>query len=53
MGSHSRYTYTPRQNFILDDEMIGDTINVFINTVFNTDVGENEIINENLKVVIL
>ena len=34
-------------------EMIGDTINVFINTVFNTDVGENEIINENLKVVIL
>ena len=53
MGSHSRYTYTPRQNFILDDEMIGDTINVFINTVFNTDVGKSEIINENLKVVIL
>ena len=53
VGSHSKYTYTPKQNFILDNEMVGDTINVFIETIFNTDMGEREIITDNIKIIII
>ena len=35
VGTHSRYTYYPTQNFLLDDEMVGDTINLFVETIFN------------------
>ena len=52
LGSHSKYTYTPKQNFLLDNEMIGDTINVFIETVFNSDVGNREVIEDQLKIII-
>jgi hypothetical protein len=33
--------------------MVGDTINVFIETIFNTDVGEREIITDNIKIIII
>ena len=33
--------------------MVGDTINIFIETQFNTDLGENEIIKDHIKVIIL
>ena len=33
--------------------MIGDTINIFIETTFNTDVGEREIVENNIKVIII
>jgi len=39
IGSHSKYTYKPTQNFLLDNEMVGDTINLFIETIFNTEQG--------------
>ena len=39
VGTHSKYNYNPTQNIMLDDEMIGDTINIFIETVFNTEGG--------------
>jgi hypothetical protein len=39
VGSYSKYNYEPTQNFLLDDEMVGDTINVFIETVFNIEQG--------------
>ena len=39
VGTHSKYNYNPTQNFFLDDEMIGDTINIFIETIFNTEGG--------------
>ncbi len=39
VGTHSKYNYTPTQNFFLDNEMVGDTINIFIETVFNTEGG--------------
>ena len=39
VGTYSKYTYNPTQNILLDNEMIGDTINVFIETVFNTEGG--------------
>lgn len=39
VGTHSEYTYNPTQNILLDDEMIGDTMNIFIETVFNPEGG--------------
>ena len=39
VGTHSKYNYNPTQNIMLDDEMIGDTINLFVETVFNTEGG--------------
>jgi hypothetical protein len=39
VGSHSRYNYNPKQNILLDNEMVGDTINIFIESVFNTEQG--------------
>ena len=54
LGTHSKYTYKPTQNILLDNEMVGDTINLFVETVFNTETysGEQEIINNNFKVII-
>ena len=63
LGSHSKYNYRPKQNFLVDDEMIGDTINVFIETVFNTEGGityhghnaptPKEVINNQIKIIII
>ena len=63
IGSHSKYNYKPKQNFMLDDEMIGDTINVFIETVFNTEGGvgyygntnptPKEVINNQIKIIVI
>lgn len=39
VGSYSKYNYTPTQNFFLDNEMVGDTINIFIETTFNPEGG--------------
>ena len=33
--------------------MVGDTINLFIETQFNTDMGETEIIEDKIMVIIL
>jgi len=41
VGTYSKYNYEPTQNILLDDEMSGDTINIFIESVFNTEGGTN------------
>jgi hypothetical protein len=33
--------------------MVGDTINIFIETQFNTDFGRTEVIEDEIKVIIL
>ena len=63
VGSHSKYNYNPKQNIILDNEMVGDTINIFIETIFNTEGGvtyhgqtspvPQEIIEEQIKVIVI
>ena len=53
LGTYSKYTYTPTQNIMLDNEMIGDTINIFIETTFNTDMGESEKTTDQIKVIII
>ena len=52
LGTYSKYTYQPTQNIFVDNEMVGDTINIFIETEFNTDVGESEIVEDNIKIII-
>ena len=53
LGTYSKYNYQPTQNIFLDNEMVGDTINVFIETQFNTDMGPTEIIEEKISVIVL
>ena len=62
IGVRSRYNYRPTCNVLLDNEMIGDTINIFIETSFNTEGGITyhghqheapiEVVELNLKVII-
>ncbi len=51
LGTHSKYTYKPKQNIFFDNEMIGDTANIYIETIFNSDMGEKETQNTILKVI--
>ena len=63
IGSYSKYNYKPKQNFLVDDEMIGDTINVFIETIFNTEGGivyhgqntpsPKEVVSDHIKIIII
>ena len=63
VGTYSKYNYNPTQNFFLDNEMIGDTINIFIETIFNTEGGllyngrkeetPQETITDQIKVIII
>ncbi len=39
VGVNSSYNYRPTCNIFLDDEMKGDTMNIFIETIFNTEGG--------------
>jgi len=52
IGTHSKYNYKPTQNVMLDNEMIGDTINIFIETTFNSDLGETETIKNNFNIIV-
>lgn len=52
LGTRSRYTYEPRQQFYLDNEMVGDTLQVFIKTTFNIDLGDSQIIEESFKIIV-
>jgi len=50
-GSHSKYNYTPQQSFFFDNEMIGDTANIYIQVIFNSDMGPREEKNIVMKVI--
>jgi len=50
-GTYSKYTYNPHQNFFFDNEMIGDTANIYVKVTFNSDMGPSEIKNIVLKVI--
>ncbi len=51
IGTYSKYTYEPKQQFFFDNEMIGDTAKVFIETMFNSDTGVREIITTEFNIV--
>ena len=52
LGTYSKYTYTPRQQFFLDKDMIGDTLKIMIKTTFNADVGEQVVIEKQFKIIV-
>ena len=51
IGTHSKYNYSPKQNLFLSKYMKGDTANVYIQVVYNSDVGDSDVKNIQLKVV--
>ena len=51
-ATYSQYTYKPRQQFYLDNRMVGDTLEVYVKATFNTDLGESVEMNHTLKVII-
>jgi len=53
IGTHSSYNYHPTQNILIDNEMVGDTITLFVETVFNTDLGERVEIKNEYKIIVL
>ena len=52
LGTRSKYNYNPRQQFFLDNEMIGDTLQVFTRTLFNADMGERIEIDNEFKIIV-
>lgn len=52
LGTRSKYNYAPRQQIYLDNEMVGDTLQVFTKTIFNTDVGPREIREQSFKIIV-
>ena len=51
-GTYSKYTYKPQHSFYLGPEMVGDTLQVFIKVIFNSDIGLSEENEHILKVVV-
>ena len=52
LGTYSKYNYNPRQQIFMDNEMVGDTLQVFIKTTFNNDVGPREVIEKSFKIIV-
>lgn len=52
LGSKSKYNYNPRQQFYLDNEMVGDTLKVFTKTIFNSDIGERIVRESEFKIIV-
>jgi len=52
LGTRSKYNYAPRQQISLDNEMVGDTVQVFTKTIVNTDVGPREIREQSFKIIV-
>ena len=50
-GTHSKYNYSPSQNIFFDNEMAGDTASIFIQVLFNTDVGKREVRDVEMKII--
>ena len=52
LGTYSKYNYNPRQQFYLDNEMVGDTLQVFTKTLFNNDIGERIERENSFKIIV-
>ena len=51
IGTYSKYTYEPQQQILFDSQMIGDTATIFIETKFNSDVGERVTVENEFNVI--
>ena len=52
IGSYSKYNYNPRQQFIFNETMKGDTLQIRIETLFNSDVGKHQVIEDVFNIVV-
>ena len=52
LGTRSRYNYEPRQQFYLNNDMVGDTLQVFIKTTFNIDLGDRQVVEDSFKIIV-
>ena len=52
IGSYSKYNYNPRQQFIFNENMKGDTLQIRIETLFNSDVGKHQVIEDVFNIVV-
>jgi len=52
-GSHSKYNYEPSQNIFIDNEMVGDTVKIFIEVYFNSDVGKSIVRQQTMKIIFI
>ena len=52
LGTYSKYNYNPRQQFYVDNTMIGDTLKIFTKTMFNSDIGERVEIENKFKIIV-
>ena len=51
IGTYSKYNYNPQQQIFFDNQMVGDTAKVLIETKFNSDIGERVIIENEFKII--
>tara|TARA_B100000287_G_scaffold259209_1_gene243756 strand:+ start:72 stop:719 length:648 start_codon:yes stop_codon:yes gene_type:complete len=52
LGTNSRYNYNPRQQFYLDNTMVGDTLKIFTKTTYNIDMGERVVTEEMFNIIV-
>jgi hypothetical protein len=52
LGTYSKYTYTPKQQIFLDNEMVGDTLKIMTKTIFNNDIGLREIVENEFNIIV-
>jgi len=51
LATYSKYTYQPRQQIFFDNEMVGDTANIFVRATFNSDAGQRVVKEEKISVI--
>ena len=52
IGTRSKYNYSPRQQFYLDNTMVGDTLKIMTKTLFNNDIGERVEIENEFNIIV-
>jgi len=51
IGTYSKYNYNPQQQIFFDNQMVGDTAKVLIETKFNSDIGERVIVEKEFNII--
>ena len=51
IGTYSKYNYTPKQQLFFSTQMVGDTAKVFVQTTFNSDIGESVIVEKEFNII--
>jgi hypothetical protein len=52
LGSYTRYSYSTKQQFFLDQYMVGDTLRIMVKATFNTDLGPREVVEKKFDIIV-